>query len=196
MRIDIDQPSSHPLFDRAAANGAAQALGMCEGAGLPTVADRRRRHPKRHPLTLAARIDIPGRDIVVCCDGTNNTLTGGVEDTNVLLLYGYLLGKVDHRKDRALLRPRRGHAGRRSADRSDRPDQAQGRSHRRPRLGARRIRQHRRCLPLPDEQLAAAGRPDLLLRLLARRVHGALRGPGWSTCSASSDPSTRPCCRR
>lgn len=27
-----------------------------------------------------------GRDLIVCCDGTNNTLTGGARDTNVLLL--------------------------------------------------------------------------------------------------------------
>src|SRR5215212_9235664 len=32
----------------------------------------------------------PGRDLVVCCDGTNNTLTAGLQDTNVLLLYAYL----------------------------------------------------------------------------------------------------------
>jgi uncharacterized protein (DUF2235 family) len=30
------------------------------------------------------------RNLVICCDGTNNTLTGGLEDTNVLKLYGYL----------------------------------------------------------------------------------------------------------
>ena len=30
------------------------------------------------------------RDIVVCCDGTNNTLTAGSEDTNVLQLYQHL----------------------------------------------------------------------------------------------------------
>ena len=30
------------------------------------------------------------RDIVVCCDGTNNTLTAGSEDTNVLQLYTHL----------------------------------------------------------------------------------------------------------
>lgn len=37
----------------------------------------------------------PPRNLVVCCDGTNNTLTGGVEDTNVLLLYSYLRKHVD-----------------------------------------------------------------------------------------------------
>jgi hypothetical protein len=37
------------------------------------------------------------RNLVVCCDGTNNTLTGGVEDTNVLLLYGYLRKHADPR---------------------------------------------------------------------------------------------------
>ena len=31
-----------------------------------------------------------GRDLVVCCDGTNNTLTAGLHDTNVLLLYEHL----------------------------------------------------------------------------------------------------------
>lgn len=31
-----------------------------------------------------------GRNLVVCCDGTNNTLTGGIEDTNVLRFHGYL----------------------------------------------------------------------------------------------------------
>jgi uncharacterized protein (DUF2235 family) len=31
-----------------------------------------------------------GRDLVVCCDGTNNTLTAGLQDTNVLLLHAYL----------------------------------------------------------------------------------------------------------
>jgi hypothetical protein len=30
------------------------------------------------------------RNLVICCDGTNNTLTGGMEDTNVLKLFGYL----------------------------------------------------------------------------------------------------------
>ena len=30
------------------------------------------------------------RDLVVCCDGTNNTLTAGMRDTNVLLLYEHL----------------------------------------------------------------------------------------------------------
>ena len=35
------------------------------------------------------------RNLVVCCDGTNNTLTGGVEDTNVLLLYCYLRKHAD-----------------------------------------------------------------------------------------------------
>ncbi|SEB24497.1 DUF2235 domain-containing protein [Variovorax sp. YR216] len=35
------------------------------------------------------------RNLVVCCDGTNNTLTGGFEDTNVLRLYGYLRKHVD-----------------------------------------------------------------------------------------------------
>ncbi|OWQ45510.1 hypothetical protein CDL60_19950 [Roseateles noduli] len=34
----------------------------------------------------------PGRkrNLVLFCDGTNNTLTGGIEDTNVLKLFGYL----------------------------------------------------------------------------------------------------------
>ena len=35
------------------------------------------------------------RNLVVCCDGTNNTLTGGVQDTNVLLLHGYLRKHAD-----------------------------------------------------------------------------------------------------
>lgn len=30
------------------------------------------------------------RQIVICCDGTNNTLTGGSNDTNVVLLHNYL----------------------------------------------------------------------------------------------------------
>ncbi|HEX6707248.1 MAG TPA: DUF2235 domain-containing protein [Albitalea sp.] len=30
------------------------------------------------------------RQIVICCDGTNNTLTAGTEDTNVLLLHAHL----------------------------------------------------------------------------------------------------------
>jgi uncharacterized protein (DUF2235 family) len=30
------------------------------------------------------------RNLVLFCDGTNNTLTGGIEDTNVLKLFGYL----------------------------------------------------------------------------------------------------------
>jgi uncharacterized protein (DUF2235 family) len=37
-----------------------------------------------NPIAVAAQ------NLVVCCDGTNNTLTGGIEDTNVLLLYAYL----------------------------------------------------------------------------------------------------------
>ena len=30
------------------------------------------------------------RQLVVCCDGTNNTLTAGQNDTNVLKLYAHL----------------------------------------------------------------------------------------------------------
>jgi uncharacterized protein (DUF2235 family) len=37
----------------------------------------------------------PPRKLVVCCDGTNNTLTAGVEDTNVLHLYEHLRGHAD-----------------------------------------------------------------------------------------------------
>ncbi len=33
---------------------------------------------------------LPKRNLVLCCDGTNNTLTGGYQDTNVLKLFGYL----------------------------------------------------------------------------------------------------------
>ena len=51
----------------------------------------------------------PGRDLVVCCDGTNNTLTAGLQDTNVLLLHAYLRKHVPPRHA-ALLRPRRRHA--------------------------------------------------------------------------------------
>jgi len=43
----------------------------------------------------AAAPDEKGRNLVVCCDGTNNTLTGGVQDTNVLLLHGYLRKHAD-----------------------------------------------------------------------------------------------------
>ena len=42
------------------------------------------------------------RNLVVCCDGTNNTLTGGREDTNVLLLYGYLNKHLGRRPDTLL----------------------------------------------------------------------------------------------
>lgn len=37
-----------------------------------------------------ADVEGPPRRLVICCDGTNNTLTAGVEDTNVLQLYGHL----------------------------------------------------------------------------------------------------------
>jgi uncharacterized protein (DUF2235 family) len=30
------------------------------------------------------------KQIIICCDGTNNTLTGNVHDTNVLKLYQHL----------------------------------------------------------------------------------------------------------
>ncbi|WP_067067180.1 T6SS phospholipase effector Tle1-like catalytic domain-containing protein [Roseateles chitosanitabidus] len=36
---------------------------------------------------------LPRRNLVLCCDGTNNTLTGGYQDTNVLKLFGYLRGQ-------------------------------------------------------------------------------------------------------
>lgn len=35
-------------------------------------------------------VDLRRRNLVLFCDGTNNTLTGGIEDTNVLKLFGYL----------------------------------------------------------------------------------------------------------
>lgn len=35
-------------------------------------------------------VDTPRRQLVVCCDGTSNTLTGGANDTNVLQLYEHL----------------------------------------------------------------------------------------------------------
>jgi uncharacterized protein (DUF2235 family) len=35
------------------------------------------------------------RNLVLCCDGTNNTLTADVEDTNVLLMHGYLRKHAD-----------------------------------------------------------------------------------------------------
>lgn len=35
------------------------------------------------------------RNLIVCCDGTNNTITGGIEDTNVLKLYAYLRKHCD-----------------------------------------------------------------------------------------------------
>jgi uncharacterized protein (DUF2235 family) len=35
------------------------------------------------------------QNLVICCDGTNNTLTGGLEDTNVLRFYGYLRKHAD-----------------------------------------------------------------------------------------------------
>ena len=38
----------------------------------------------------AAPATPPRRQIVVCCDGTNNTLTGGSNDTNVVLLHNHL----------------------------------------------------------------------------------------------------------
>ena len=74
--------------------------------------------------------------------------------------------------DPALLRPRCRHARRGAADRADRPAQAPRRPHRRARLGPRRLREHRRGATVPDAELAA-GRPHLLLRLLARRLHRA-----------------------
>ena len=37
-----------------------------------------------------AGADLRQRNLVLFCDGTNNTLTGGIEDTNVLKLFGYL----------------------------------------------------------------------------------------------------------
>jgi uncharacterized protein (DUF2235 family) len=39
-----------------------------------------------------------GRQLIVCCDGTNNTLTGGTHDTNVLLLYEALRRGADPRQ--------------------------------------------------------------------------------------------------
>ncbi|WP_431261615.1 T6SS phospholipase effector Tle1-like catalytic domain-containing protein [Roseateles chitinivorans] len=38
----------------------------------------------------ATGIALRQRNLVLFCDGTNNTLTGGIEDTNVLKLFGYL----------------------------------------------------------------------------------------------------------
>lgn len=38
--------------------------------------------------------DADPRQTVVCCDGTNNTLTAGLEDTNVLRLYSHLAGNA------------------------------------------------------------------------------------------------------
>lgn len=40
--------------------------------------------------SAAAGSDTAPRQIIVCCDGTNNTLTGGVHDTNVLKVIGQL----------------------------------------------------------------------------------------------------------
>jgi len=41
---------------------------------------------------------VPRRDLILCCDGTNNTLTGGERDTNVLLLFRELrrMDSPDH----------------------------------------------------------------------------------------------------
>jgi uncharacterized protein (DUF2235 family) len=36
------------------------------------------------------------RQIIVCCDGTNNTLTGGSRDTNVLKLVGRLAPEQEY----------------------------------------------------------------------------------------------------
>jgi uncharacterized protein (DUF2235 family) len=43
------------------------------------------------------------RQIVVCCDGTNGTLTGGQEDTNVVLLHNHVAGQPEQPGVRRLL---------------------------------------------------------------------------------------------
>jgi uncharacterized protein (DUF2235 family) len=43
------------------------------------------------------------RQIVVCCDGTNNTLTGGHEDTNVVILHNHLAAQNNKPGFRRLL---------------------------------------------------------------------------------------------
>jgi len=40
--------------------------------------------------------DSAARQIIVCCDGTNNTLTGGTHDTNVLKVIGQLAPERNH----------------------------------------------------------------------------------------------------
>lgn len=44
-----------------------------------------------------------GRDLIVCCDGTNNTLTAGRRDTNVLKLYHHLRAEAPGTADRPRL---------------------------------------------------------------------------------------------
>lgn len=60
--------------------------------------------PLASPVSDESATTAP-RDLIVCCDGTNNTLTGGVEDTNVLLLYAYLLKHTDPARTRLFYDP-------------------------------------------------------------------------------------------
>ena len=38
------------------------------------------------------------RQLVICCDGTNNTVTGRERDTNVLRLYEHIRARADARQ--------------------------------------------------------------------------------------------------
>src|SRR5207245_10997874 len=58
--------------------GAATGPHGCDPGAAP--------FPGRWVTTMS---NLP-RQLVICCDGTNNTLTGGIEDTNVLRLYEHL----------------------------------------------------------------------------------------------------------
>ena len=48
------------------------------------------RHCPREAMVVDAPADAPPRQLVVCCDGTANTLTAGSHDTNVLRVYEHL----------------------------------------------------------------------------------------------------------
>lgn len=99
------------------------------------------------------------RQIIVCCDGTNNTLTGGAGDTNVLRLHDHIVSQPARPGFERVIYydPGVGSPGvlppigpvewlvRAGAPRPW------------PSLGWRRVRQHRRGSPLPDEALAQRG---------------------------------------
>ena len=52
------------------------------------------RGPQTKPAERADRVQVDGRQIVICCDGTSNTLSAGVRDTNVVRLVEMLSDPV------------------------------------------------------------------------------------------------------